>query len=204
MVVFDLDGTLTPVISLWRHLHEAFGTWEKGEAAARKYRQGEITYKEWAETDAGYWVGTPLAELTRVLESVPYRTGTRKVFEALREKGVRTVILSAGLSILADKAARELGADIALSNELQTHNGSLTGEIKVKVVVNDKQRLIKQIAADLGIPLAEVALVGDRANDLPISECLRIAFRPRDQVARQEADFVIEDDDLSTILQYLV
>jgi phosphoserine phosphatase len=203
MVVFDLDGTLTPVDSLWRYLHQAFGTWDKGVVAAQRYRRGEISYEEWAETDAGYWVGLPLAELSKVLNRIPYRVGASKVFEALKERGVRTVILSAGLSILADKAAKELGADLALSNELQTRNGSLTGEIKVKVAVNEKHRLIEQVAAQFGIKLTEVALVGDRANDLPVTECLRIAFKPKDQVARQEADFVIEDDDLSAILPFL-
>jgi len=48
-----------------------------------------------------------------------------------------------------------------------------------------------------------VALVGDRANDLPLGDCLRIAFNPKDELAKERADVIIEDDDLSRILPYL-
>ncbi len=203
LVIFDLDGTLTPVDSLWRYLHEAFGTWDRGKIAALKYRRGEISYKEWAETDAGYWAGASLSQVTNLLEQIPYREGAREVFDELRRRQVRTAILSAGLSILADKAAKELGADIALSNELETNNGRLTGGITVRVAVNNKKEIIEQIATRLRIPLGNVALVGDRAFDLSHTECLRIAFKPKDEVARREADIVVEDDNLTRILQYL-
>ncbi len=203
LVIFDLDGTLTPVDSLWRYLHEAFGTWDRGKIAALKYRRGEISYKEWAETDAGYWAGATLSQVTNLLEQIPYREGAREVFDELRRRQVRTAILSAGLSILADKAAKELGADIALSNELETNDGRLTGGITVRVAVNNKKEIIEQIATRLRIPLGNVALVGDRAFDLSHTECLRIAFKPKDEVARREADIVVEDDNLTRILQYL-
>jgi phosphoserine phosphatase len=202
-VVFDLDGTITPVDSLWRYLHDAFGTWDLGKLAAQKYKRGEITYKEWAETDAGYWAGTPLSEVKELLKKIPYRPGARELFQELKQKDVKTAILSAGLSILAEKVAKDLGADFAIANELQSNDGRLTGGIIVRVGVGDKRRVIEQLAAKLEIPLSEVALVGDRAFDLTHPECLRIAFKPKDDNAREEADFIVEDDDLSTLLPYL-
>lgn len=204
LVVFDLDGTLTPVDSLWRFLHEEFGTWNQGRLAAQNYRQGKISYKEWAETDAKYWAGASLSRINAALEQIPYRKGVREVFRTLQENNVKTAIISAGLSLLADKAAKELGADLALSNELETNDGRLTGEITVKVAVNDKSRIVEQVAARLSVPLYEVALVGDRAFDLSQPECLRIAFNPKDDVARRQADVVIEADDMSRILQYII
>lgn len=204
LAVFDLDGTLTPVDSLWKYLHDEFGTWEKGKIAAQKYRRGEISYKQWAETDVGYWAGAPLSRIAETLNLIPYRQGARALFQALHERSVKTAIISAGLSILTDKVAKELGADIALSNELEANDGRLTGRIKVKVAVNDKAQIVEQIATQLGIPLEEVALVGDRAFDLAHPKCLRIAFKPKDEIARQQADIVVDDDDLSRLLQYLV
>jgi phosphoserine phosphatase len=204
LVIFDLDGTITPVDSLWKYLHEQFGTWEQGKIAAQKYKEGKISYREWAETDAKYWAGTPLSKISQILELIPYREGAREVFRILRESSVRTAIVSAGLSVLADKAAKDLGADIVLANELETNGGRLTGGIRVVVSVNEKEGLVEQIAAHFGIPLSEVALIGDRAFDLSRPECLRIAFKPKDDLARREADFVVEDDDLSRIIQYLI
>jgi len=204
MVVFDLDGTLTPVDSLWRYLHEAFGTWEGGQIAAERYRNGEISYREWAEADAQYWAGASLPKVKRVLDGIPYREGAKEVFDELRQRGVKIVILSAGLSALAEKAARELGADLAIANELGTDDGRLTGKIEVKVAIDSKEKIVREVALGFGIPLREVALVGDRAFDLANPECLKIAFMPKDEVARLEAHRVIEGTDLREILQYLL
>ncbi len=203
LVIFDLDGTLTPVDSLWTYLHEEFGTWDQGKLAAQRYRRGEISYKEWAETDAKCWAGASLSRITRALEQIPYRKGAKNVFQTLREKKVKTAILSAGLSILTDKAAKELGADFAISNELESNDGRLTGGIIVRVSVAEKKQLVEQIAHQMGIALANVALVGDRAFDLSHPECLKIAYKPKDDIAKREADAVVEDDDLSSILHYI-
>ena len=204
LAVFDLDGTLTPVNSLWEHLHDEFGTWDQGKIAAQKYKRGEISYREWAETDVKCWTGASVSRIMTVLEQIPYRQGVRDVFRSLKEKNVKTAIISAGLSLLADKVAKELGADFALSNELQTNDGHLTGKIKVKVAVNEKRRIVEEIATSLGIALDEIALVGDQAFDLAQPECFRIAFKPKNDVARQQADVVIDEDNLSRILQYLI
>ena len=204
MVVFDLDGTLTPGDSLWRYLHEAFGTWEHGQIAAQRYQGGQISYKQWAEMDARNWAGTSMPRVTEVIDGIPYRDGAKDVFKELKAHGMKIIILSAGLSLLAEKAARELGADLAVANELRTNDGHLTGEIDVKVAVNSKEEIVREIAAGFGIPLNEVALVGDRAFDLANEECLKIAFMPQDQGARNEAHHIVETADLRAILQYLI
>jgi len=204
MVVFDLDGTLTPVDSLWRYLHDAFGTWDQAKDAARKYGNGEISYKTWAETDAQHWAGAPLSRMESILDEIPYREGAKEVFNELRKRGVRTVILSAGLSILAEKAAKELGADLSIANELRTDKGCLTGDIIVNVAVNGKQEIVQRLASQFNVPLRDIALVGDRGFDLSMEQCLKIAYKPKDEVARREADFVVEDEDMRAILQYLI
>lgn len=204
LVIFDLDGTLTTVDSLWKHIHEEFGAWDEGKLVAQKYKRGEISYKEWAETDARHWAGISLSKLNAVINRIPYRDGAREVFKALQRRNVKTAIISAGLSLLADKAAKELAADLVLSNELITNDGSLTGEIRVKVGVNDKGRIVEEIATQLRIPLREVAMIGDRGFDLSQPQCLRIAFEPKDSLARANADIVLEDHDLGRILQYLI
>jgi phosphoserine phosphatase len=204
LAVFDLDGTLTPVDSLWKFLHDEFGTWDKGRIAAQRYRRGEISYREWAETDASCWAGESLARIIESLERIPCRQGARELFKALHEKSVKTAIVSAGLSILTDKVARELGADIAVSNELETNDGRLTGGIKVSVAVKDKAKIVEEIAAEIGVTLDQVALIGDRAFDLSVPTCLKIGYKPKDDIARQRADYVVNDDDLSRLLEYLV
>ena len=182
----------------------AFGTWKQGELVSQRYWRGEISYREWAETDARCWAGTPVSEIRRIMDGIAYTIGAKEVFEELRRNNVKTAILSAGLTILADKARTDLNADFALANELRTNDGHLTGEIAVKVAVNNKATFIEQIAAKFGVPLHEVALVGDRSFDLSKPECLKIAFKPKDDIAKQNADILVVDDDLRAILQYLI
>jgi len=96
-----------------------------------------------------------------------------------------------------------LGADLAIANELRTDDGRLTWEIAVKVAINGKEGMVREIASEFGIPLREVALVGDRGFDLANPECLKIAFMPKDHVARLEAHYIVETTDLRAILQYI-
>jgi phosphoserine phosphatase len=201
LVVFDLDGTLTTVDSLWTYLHDAFGTATRGSEAARQFWDGKLTYAEWAETDAKCWSGIPLARLEEVLDQIQLRKGAKELFQTLRNRQVITVILSAGLSVLANKAREELDADLVIANDLISRDGRLTGEIKVNVSLTGKMNLVRQMATTLGLQCNQIALVGDRSHDLTIPECLKIAINPKDPDARRNADFVV--DDLRQVLDVL-
>jgi len=72
----------------------------------------------------------------------------------------------------------------------------------VRVAVNQKGRIIEDLARRFNVALEEVALVGDRENDLDHPQCLRIAFMPKDEKARRSAHYVVEDD-LSKVIEYL-
>jgi len=160
-----------------------------------------MTYTEWAEADAKCWSGISFTQLEDALDKIPLRSGAKKLFQTLKNRGVNTVILSAGLSILANKAREELDADLAIANDLISRDGQLTGEIKVNVPISEKMNLVKQMAALFDIQYKQIALVGDRSNDLTIPECLRIAINPKDINTIRNADFVI--DDLTQILDVL-
>jgi phosphoserine phosphatase len=121
----------------------------------------------------------------------------------LRHNSVKTAIVSAGLSVLADKFAKELEADFIEANDLEVNDGVLTGGIRVKVSVTEKGKVIQEIAGKAFVRIGEVAVIGDRVNDLPLDDCLKVAFNPKDELARKRADVVIEDDDLSRILPFL-
>ncbi len=201
LVVFDLDGTLTTVDSLWTYLHDTFGTASRGNEAASRYWNGQMTYTEWAEADAKCWSGISLTQLEDALDKIPLRRGAKNLFQTLKDRRVNTVILSAGLSILANKAREELNADLAIANDLISRDGRLTGEIKVNVSLTEKMSLVKRMATIFNLQCKQIALVGDRSNDLTIPECLRIAIDPKDLNTIRNADYVI--DDLTEILDVL-
>jgi len=201
--VFDLDGTLTDTRSIWQHLHEKFGTSNVGRRTAEMYRNGRIDYLEWARLDAACWKGISLADLLPALSEIRYTSGAPELMEQLRNHGIRTGIVSAGLSILVDRAKADLNVDLAISNELKITNGVLTGEVVVRVGPGNKEDVIEEAAWLLGADMQETIVVGDNLFDLPRSAGLKIAFKPVTIQAKAAADVVVEDDDIRAIADHI-
>jgi len=204
LAIFDLDGTLTKVESIWQYLHIKLGTWEIGRIFAEKYWRGEITYEEWAEKDSLLWKDVPVKKVISILREIPYVEGAVETFEELKRRGIWTGIVSAGISLLADRAKKELGADFAVANKLLYEEGKLTGKIRVKVLLKNKDEIIREMAWMLGVDLESCAVVGDNIFDLPDAVGLKIAFNPRSADVREIADITIESGDLRDVLEYLI
>jgi len=204
LAIFDLDGTLTKIESTWQYLHIKLGTWEAGRVFAQKYWKGEINYQEWAEKDSMLWKDLPVERFVSILRDISYVDGAVETFEELKRRGIRTGIVSAGISLLADRAKKELGADFAVANKLLYEEGKLTGKVKVKVSLKNKDEVIKEMAWMLGVDLESCAVVGDNVFDLPSVVGLKIAFNPRSVDVREIADIVIESGDLTEVLEYLI
>lgn len=204
LVIFDLDGTLTRSPNVWRHLHMELGTWEAGKISAQKYLDGEIDYRKWAELDCALWKGTELAKILGITSRIKYFDGAVETVRKLKEAGIKVGIVSAGISVLAERAAKELGADITFSNRLLVADGALTGEIETNVSIDEKPRIIRDIAASLGISMSEVVVVGDNVFDMPEEAGLKITFNPRSKEAADAADFLVKGDDLREVLSLIL
>jgi phosphoserine phosphatase len=203
-VIFDLDGTLTDTVSVWQHLHEEFGTWEVGRRTAEMYDDGLIDYAQWARLDAQCWKGLPLSRVLLSLDEIRYTPGAREAIEQLRNHEIRTGIVSAGLSILADKAKVDLNVDLSVSNELEIRNGVLTGEVIVRVGPGNKTGVIEEAAWLLGAEMQETVVIGDNAFDIPEGAGLRIAYKPTTLQTRAAADVIIEENDIRAVVDHIL
>jgi len=206
LVAFDLDGTLTKTPSVWEYLHRRFGTIDKARVNADLFFQGKISYEEWAKLDANLWRGITLDHLMKVLGEVEYIDGADYVIDILRKSNVKTLIISAGLQELADIAMIKLGINYAIANKLIVVDGILTGDIEVRVGINDKGKILKLFMEREGIPKSFVAAVGDDISDITLFEeaGFRIAFNPKIEAIRRIADVVVESDTLKAILPYII
>ena len=78
-VLFDLDGTLTPVTSVWQHIHEALGLWDsEARRHQHEFELGAISYEEFCVRDAAHWKGMPESKLRAISDRIPYRPGARE------------------------------------------------------------------------------------------------------------------------------
>jgi phosphoserine phosphatase len=111
-----------------------------------------------------------------VLRDIPYQEGSFEIIKNLRKRGVYTVILSTGLSLLVEKVKGDLDIDMALSNDLLAENGPLTGEIKINVNYNEKGFLVEKILKEAGVTRAEACAVGDGEGDAGMFEAVGLAI----------------------------
>jgi phosphoserine phosphatase len=185
IVFFDCDGTLTAVRSSWEYLHRRLDLWdENADEFQQLFREGKIDYHEFCRRDASLWKGLPLGRILDIIGEIPYHQGTKEVIDLLKQHGIRTVILSTGLSFLVDRVQSELGIDQSISNHLLVKEGLLTGEIRVDIEHDNKGFWVDRILEDMGLSPQEAAAVGDGEGDRGMFESvgLRIGYCPQAQI----------------------
>ena len=204
-VVFDMDGVLIDIDSSWKYVHDFFNT--SNEKSVEAYLRGRIDDLEFIRRDVSLWSvdGKPLKKekLVEILSDVPFMNGIYEIVDFLRNHKIRTGIVSAGLDVLANRVARDLGIDFVYANGVKTDDdGFLTGEGVVGVRLMYKDDTVKRLSYETGIPLCNIAVVGNSCFDIPMFEVagLGIAFNPEDDCVRRAADFVINEKNLTKIL----
>lgn len=181
MVAFDMDGTLTPVRNSWEYVHRRLGLWN---GLAARYQEdflaGRICYEEFCRRDAALWRGVSRHRLEEVVREIPLRPLARELVRALKARGVKVVLISSGLDLLAARLAEELGFDGFVANGLAARNGHLTGEPVVRVSPDEPGKLkrdhLLRFAARYGCRREAVAAVGDGPGDLDMLSAAARAF----------------------------
>jgi phosphoserine phosphatase len=205
LVFFDMDGVLLDTVSSWKYIHEQFGT--TNERSIMPYLRGDIDYLEFIRRDVSLWKtnGKAVKKTTiqKILYSIPFIKGASECISFLNEHRVQTAIVSAGLDILAEKVAADIGIDYAFANEVKVgSDGRLTGEGVLHVELMHKDKNVKALAKKLHVPLDACAAVGNSCFDIPMLEVcgLGIAFNPEDSCVVQCADVVVEGKDLTRLI----
>ena len=204
IVIFDLDGVLVPIHSSWQHVHRALHV--DNEENYRKYLQGQINYKEFMRSDIALWKNVHLHDLETILQDIPLAKGAKETVQTLHRLGVKTAIISSGISILAQRIGAELGIVHVHANDLATDKeGRLTGEAEAAVALHGKQDIATRILQEEGIAPEQAAVVGDSIFDIPPTDQvgLTIAYNAQDPEAEAKADVAVRGDDVTLILPWL-
>ena len=202
-VLFDLDGTLTPVTSVWRHIHERLGLWE-AEAVRHQaaFERGDITYEEFCARDAAHWKGMAESDLRAITDAIPYRPGVNECVAVLKRHGMVLGIISTGLTLLIERVMNELDLEYAIANRLISRGGVLTGDVKVNVEHGRKGEAVDLFCGQFGVDYREVITVGDSDGDISMFEHsgFSIAFNPATETTARAATAVARGDSLLSIV----
>jgi len=210
-IVFDLDGVLIESHSSWERLHEYFGAdEEKRKENMRRYFSKEIDYGQWIREDVSLWKRDGAlphkSEIENALKEYVFIDGVRECIKTLKENDFKLFIISAGIDLLAQNAGRELGIYDIWANGFQyDEKGYLTGEDVWRVDLLRKDILMNQIMEKYHIKKEDITSIGDSKYDIPMFKLSRvsIAFDPKDEEVKEEADVVICERNLLRILDYI-
>ncbi len=205
-VLFDLDGTLTTVASLWRHLHESLEQWHgNADDYQERFLQGAIDYNTFCLLDARHWKGKRVGELKKIADAVELRPGVREIREFLRKRGLKVGVISTGLTLLAERVHRDLDLDFTIANRLVTRGGCFTGEVKVNVEHGRKEEAVELFCHQFGIPPDRVIAVGDSEGDVSMFRAVgfSVALNPLDEEVVRAANAVCRCTDVMDLVLHL-
>jgi len=205
LVIFDIDGTILQTYS-WQHIHQNLNTWNQAKKYHNQFFKNQITYKQWAQLDTALWKNQPLTKINQIINQMPYTKGAKQTITTLKQKGIKTYLLSAGLSQVAERIQKETGVDGYTANTLMARDGYLTGEVELNVSFYNKDKHLPNILQKFNLTSRECAAVGDDPTLIPLFKkvALAIAFNPTDQTIEKHANITIKSNDLRNILPQIL
>lgn len=205
LAILDVDGTILQSHT-WQHIHQKLDTWNQAKKHYDQFFNNQITYEEWAKLDAALWKNQPTLKIDGIVNQMPYTKGAKETLIALKQKNIKTYLLSAGLTQAAARIQRETGADGYTANNLVAEDGVLTGEVEVNVSFHNKDKHLPIILRKFNLTADDCAAVGDDPTLIPLFKkvALAIAFNPTDETITEHADVTIKGNDLRAILPHVL
>jgi phosphoserine phosphatase len=185
LIAFDFDGTLSDS-EMTVLLGEEEGVAGEMADITERAMNDELSYAESLRSRADLLRGLPESKAERAFGRVELRPGAADVVDALRAAGHTVAILTGGFERGVARAldAADTDVDTVVANRLPVRNGKLTGDVEGPLVEGTKDDALEDLAADLGVDMADTVAVGDGANDLPMLEVagLAVGYEPKPAV----------------------
>jgi len=209
LVAFDMDGVLVDYVSSWSWVHRYFEV--DNSEALHLFRTGRIDEMEFVRRDISLWRTVKpevhIRDIVEALRDVPLIDGIQETVAALRYNGIKAVIISGGIDLVAQRIALGFEFDDYAANTLLTHpDGRLNGEGHLNVDLSDKGETLQRFMHKYGVKKERVASIGNSFVDVSMfhHSQLSIAFNPIDDEVRNAADVVMEGRNISQVLEAIL
>ncbi len=213
LVCFDVDGTLIDNVTFsWQVFHDYFQTdVHKREDARKKFFDGQITYKQWAEHDINLWkeVNANKGDFFKALSKLKLMEGAIETLNELKKNNLKLAVISGSLNVVLERFIpnyEEYFDDVFLSRIHFDNNGRISGVDATEYDMEGKALALRKIAEREKISLKECVFIGDYLNDMKIMEesGMGIAFNCRCDELKEIADVVVDKKDLREILRHIL
>ncbi|MEX5266789.1 phosphoserine phosphatase SerB [Kocuria sp. CPCC 204721] len=204
LVVLDVDSTLIrqEVIEL---LAAHVGREAEVAAVTERAMRGEIDFAASLRERVAVLEGLPASAIDDVAAAVRLSLGAKVLVQTLLREGHAVAAVSGGFSQVLDPLAARLELTRAAANELEIHDGVLTGRVAGRIVDRAvKAEVMGQWAQELGVAPEDVMAVGDGANDIDMARAagLSVAYRAKPAL-REVADTQVSIPNLDALRFFL-
>ena len=204
LVVFDMDSTLIQA-EVIDELAKIAGKEKQVSEITELAMQGKIDFNESFRKRVGLLKGLKEEDIKDLPQKLPLSDGAERVTRILKKLGYKIGILSGGFTFVGEYLKTKLNIDYVFANQLDIKNNIVTGKVKGEIINGAKKALLlRELAANENISLAQTIAVGDGANDLPMISIagLGVAFRAKAAV-KEKADSAISGVGLDGLLYLL-
>ena len=206
LAIFDMDNTLIQQEAI-DEIARKVGMEAEVSAITERAMNGELDFAASLRARCSLLRGVPSTVFEELQSTITLSPGAKELVIALKRLGYKTAVLSGGFTPLTSWLADQLGLNYAYANHLveSADRNTLTGELHGEIVNAEKKRdLVIDIAEREGIPLDQVMVVGDGANDLLMMGVagLGVAFNAKQKV-QLEAPAKLNSNSLLDILYLL-
>jgi phosphoserine phosphatase len=191
LVVMDMDSTLITIecIDEIADMHELK---PKVSTITEAAMRGEIDFAESLRRRVALLEGLDEHALQRVYdERLRLSPGAETMLEALKSRGIKTLLVSGGFKFFTERLKARLGLDYTHANTLEIAGGKLTGKVSGEIVdaQSKADRLVK-VRDELNLGPGQVIAMGDGANDMKMmaKAGISIAYHAK-PVVREQAGY---------------
>jgi phosphoserine phosphatase len=204
LAAFDMDSTLISIECI-DEIADVAGRGAAVAAITEAAMRGDIAdFRESLTRRLALLEGVSEQALERVYrQRLKLNPGALELLAALKAAGVVVLLVSGGFTFFTERLKPRLGLDHTRANQLEIHNGRLTGRVVGDIVdAHAKAQTVLGLCRQLGCEPEQAIAVGDGANDLEMMKIagLSVAYRAKPRV-RLQAHVAIDSGGLDRLLE---
>lgn len=205
VVVFDLDGTLLPGMSISLLLADSLGHREIVEDLDQRMQRYELSVREASDAEAKLFRGINVTDVQRVLRSVPWIDGLGETLHVLAHAGCELLLATLAWSCASEMLGARYPFSAVSGTKLGVEDGKFTGSVSCYCDELDKLDFVEQWCFRHDHELSDVAAIGDSRSDVALFERAGFSIGLNATTeARNVAHVTLDTNDLRDVLPLLI